>query len=99
MVRLPYCPHPEATQGLSQPRSLLAGKQLQVYKTTALRARAFVQRTTVAFAKNAKRVKYSQASSRPARGRPLFIQVEPDGSDVWRLDVVVDALKDGSVSL
>lgn len=56
------------------------------------------KRNVAAFAKNSKRLKYSQADTRPARGEPLFIQVEPDASDAWRLDVVVDALKSGSVS-
>lgn len=57
------------------------------------------RRDTVAFAKKSKRIKYSQSDSRPVRGEPLFIQVEPDGSDAWRLDAVVDALKAGSVSV
>lgn len=98
MVRVLYAVHPEALPGVRQPPSLPAGKQFRFCKPTALKARPSVQRITVAFAKSAKRVKYSQASSRPARGRSLFIQVEPDGSDAWRLDVVVDALKAGSVS-
>lgn len=99
MVRVLYSCQSEATPGLRQLRNLPAGTQLQSFQITALRFRHFVQRNTVAFAKSAKRVKYSQANSRLARGRPLFIEVEPDGSDVWRLDAVVDALKAGSVSL
>ncbi|KAL3139512.1 hypothetical protein ABBQ38_003835 [Trebouxia sp. C0009 RCD-2024] len=99
MVRVLYAVHPEALPGVRQPPSLPAGKQFRFCKPTALKARPSVQRITVAFAKSAKRVKYSQASSRPARGRSLFIQVEPDGSDAWRLDVVVDALKAGSVGI
>ncbi len=51
-----------------------------------------------AFAKSAKRVKYSQPGGQ-TRGEPLFIQVEPDGSDAWRLDVVIEGLKAGNVSL
>ncbi len=51
-----------------------------------------------AFAKSAKRVKYSQPGGQ-TRGEPLFIQVEPDGSDAWRLDVVIERLKAGNVSL
>ncbi len=51
-----------------------------------------------AFAKSAKRVKYSQPGGQK-RGEPLFISVEPDGSDAWRLDVVIEGLKAGNVSL
>lgn len=51
-----------------------------------------------AFAKSAKRVKYSQPGGQ-TRGEPLFVQVEPDGSDAWRLDVVIERLKAGNVSL
>ena len=57
------------------------------------------KRNNVAFAKSLKRVKYSQANSRPALGEPLFLQVEPDASDAWRLDVVVEGLKSGSVGI
>lgn len=98
MVSLLYSLHSEATQALVQHRSLLAGELRQQSPISLSRSRPLVQRHTVAFAKSAKRAKYSQANSRPSRGQPLFIQVEPDGSDAWRLDVVVDALKSGSVS-
>ena len=97
MVILLHCLHSEATRALGQQRRLLAGERH--HKQISLsRSRPVVQRNIVAFAKSAKRAKYSQTSSLPSQGQPLFIQVEPDGSDVWRLDVVVDALKSGSVS-
>ena len=99
MVNLLHSLHSEATRALVQHRNLLAGELRQQKPTTLSRSRPVVQRSTVAFAKSAKRAKYSQANSRPSRGQPLFIQVEPDGSDAWRLDAVVDALKSGSVSV
>ena len=99
MVNLLYSLHSEATRALVQHRNLLAGDLRQYNPTTLSRSRPVVQRSTIAFAKSAKRAKYSQANSRPSRGQPLFIQVEPDGSDAWRLDAVVDALKSGSVSV
>ena len=34
----------------------------------------------------------------PAR-QQQFVQVEPDGSDAWRLDPVVEALKEGAVGI
>ncbi|DBA67532.1 TPA: hypothetical protein ACH3X2_001810 [Trebouxia sp. C0005] len=51
-----------------------------------------------AFAKSAKRVKYSQPGGQTG-GEPLFIQVEPDGADAWRLDIVVEGLKAGNVGI
>lgn len=97
MVSLLHCLHSEATRALVQQRRLLAGNWHHKHLSRST-SRPVVQRDIVAFAKSSKRAKYSQASSRPSQGQPLFIQVEPDGSDVWRLDVVVDALKSGSVS-
>ena len=51
------------------------------------------------FAKSAKRLKYSHSSDKHARGNPVYIRVEPDGSDLWRLDIAIKLLKDGAVSL
>ena len=99
MVNLLCSLHCEATQAFVQHRSLLAGELQQHSQTSLSRSRPLVRRSVVAFAKSAKRAKYSQTTSRPSKGQPLFIQVEPDGSDAWRLDAVVDALKSGSVSV
>lgn len=52
----------------------------------------------VAFAKSSKRQKYSHSSDKQTRGEPLFVRVEPDGSDIWRLDAIVSLLKSGAVS-
>ena len=52
----------------------------------------------VAFAKSSKRLKYSHSSDKHIRGEPLFIVVDPDGSDLWRLDRVTEMLKSGAVS-
>lgn len=49
-----------------------------------------------AFAKGAKRGKYSQPGGQ-TRGEPLFVQVESNGSDAWRLGVVIEGLKAGNV--
>ena len=38
-----------------------------------------------------------QVGIRPGKNNPLFIAVEPDGSDSWRLDPIVDLLKGGAV--
>lgn len=35
----------------------------------------------------------------PARQQQQFVQVDPDGSDAWRLDPIVDALKEGAVGI
>ena len=33
-----------------------------------------------------------------SRGKgPLYVTVEPDGSDLWRLDPIIDMLKEGAV--
>lgn len=52
----------------------------------------------VAFAKSSKRLKYSHSSDTQTRGEPLFVRVQPDGSDIWRLDAIVGLLKSGAVS-
>ncbi|KAL4432820.1 hypothetical protein ABPG77_008146 [Micractinium sp. CCAP 211/92] len=41
----------------------------------------------------------AKAPERGAGRRQLFVQVEPDGSDSWRLDPVVEALKQGAVGI
>lgn len=33
------------------------------------------------------------------RQQQQYVQVEPDGSDAWRLDPVIDALKEGAVGI
>ncbi len=50
-----------------------------------------------AYQKLQKRLKYSKSGSK--RGEPLVVTVEPDGSDAWRLDQIVDMLKDGAVGV
>lgn len=52
----------------------------------------------LAFAKSSKRLKYSHSSDKQTRGEPLFVRVEPDGSDIWRLDAIISLLKSGAVS-
>jgi hypothetical protein len=47
--------------------------------------------------RNAKRLKYAGVGERLVK-QPLFVSLEPDGSDVWRLDPVVDLLDKGGVS-
>lgn len=32
------------------------------------------------------------------KGQAIVVTVEPDGSDAWRLDQIVDMIKDGAVS-
>lgn len=51
----------------------------------------------VAFAKSSKRLKYSHTRDKQTRGEPLFVKVESDGSDLWRLDTVINMLKTGAV--
>lgn len=50
-----------------------------------------------AYQKLQKRLKYSKSGSK--RSEPLVVTVEPDGSDAWRLDQIVDMLKDGAVGV
>lgn len=45
--------------------------------------------------RSAKRSKYAGTREKTST---LIVTVEPDGSDVWRLDAVVDLLKGGAVS-
>jgi hypothetical protein len=47
--------------------------------------------------RNAKRLKYAGVGERLVK-QPLFVSLEPDGSDVWRLDPVVVLLYKGGVS-
>ena len=40
----------------------------------------------------------AEASSGSSRGKgPLYVTVEPDGSDLWRLDPIIDMLRNGAV--
>ena len=41
----------------------------------------------------------ARAAERPARRQQQFVQVEPDGSDAWRLEPVIEALKEGAVGI
>jgi hypothetical protein len=42
----------------------------------------------------------AKAADRTARRQQQqFVQVEPDGSDSWRLDAVVEAIKGGAVGI
>lgn len=50
-------------------------------------------------AHNTKRTKYNNAWGPRGSRDPLFLEVQPDGSDLWRLDAVVDLLKDGGVGV
>ncbi|PNH07203.1 hypothetical protein TSOC_006364 [Tetrabaena socialis] len=63
--------------------------------TTRLGRRTLV---IVSYQKLQKRLKYSQSAS-GKRGEPLVISVQPDGSDAWRLNEVIDLLKDGAVGI
>lgn len=49
--------------------------------------------------RSAKRLKYAGVGQRMVVGEPLFITVEADGSDTWRLERVVQLLKDGGVGI
>ncbi|PSC72926.1 translation factor-like [Micractinium conductrix] len=40
-----------------------------------------------------------RTAERSSRRQQLFVQVEPDGSDAWRLDPIVDAVKAGAVGI
>jgi 4-alpha-glucanotransferase len=51
----------------------------------------------VSAVKSAKRLKYAGIGQRVVHD-PLFVSVQPDGSDVWRLEPVIELLKDGGVS-
>jgi hypothetical protein len=50
----------------------------------------------VSAVKSAKRLKYAGIGQRVVHD-PLFISLQPDGSDVWRLEPVIELLKDGGV--
>lgn len=52
--------------------------------------------TVVAYQKLQKRLKYSGTQRREA---PLVLTVKADGSDIWRLDEVIDMLKEGAVGV
>lgn len=41
----------------------------------------------------------AKAPERAARRQQQFVQVEADGTDAWRLDPVVEALKAGAVGI
>lgn len=44
-------------------------------------------------------LKTAKRSSEGRRAQPLYLQVEPDGSDAWRLDRVAALLRDGAVGI
>jgi hypothetical protein len=50
----------------------------------------------VSAVKSTKRLKYAGIGQRVVHD-PLFVSVQPDGSDVWRLEPVIELLKDGGV--
>ncbi|EFJ42293.1 hypothetical protein VOLCADRAFT_107339 [Volvox carteri f. nagariensis] len=52
--------------------------------------------TVVAYQKLQKRLKYAGTRK---RNSPLILTVEPDGSDAWRLEQIVDLLKNGAVGV
>lgn len=52
----------------------------------------------VSAVKSAKRLKYAGIGQRAVHD-PLFVSVQPDGSDAWRLEPVIQLLKDGGVSV
>lgn len=50
--------------------------------------------------KSGRRQKYSSiGDTLSAAHQPLFVSVHPDGSDSWRLDPILDILRNGGVSL
>jgi hypothetical protein len=50
----------------------------------------------VSAVKSAKRLKYAGIGQRVVHD-PLFISLQPDGSDVWRLEPVIELLREGGV--
>lgn len=50
----------------------------------------------VAFHKNAKRLKYAGAGQKSGK-EPTVITVDPDGSDLWRLQEVSEMIEQGAV--
>lgn len=44
-----------------------------------------------------RRLKYAGVGQRVNGGEPLFVSVDPDCTDAWRLDRVVELLKEGAV--
>jgi len=51
----------------------------------------------VAAVKNAKRLKYAGVGQRLVQ-EPVFLSLQPDGSDLWRLEPVIQLLREGGVS-
>lgn len=49
-------------------------------------------------ATKARRLKYAGVGQRLVQ-EPLFVTLQADGSDLWRLDPVIDILRNGGVSL
>lgn len=41
----------------------------------------------------------AKTAERPSRRRAQFVSVEPDASDAWRLEPVVEALREGAVGI
>lgn len=47
--------------------------------------------------KSAKRLKYAGVGQRLVHD-PLFVSLQPDGSDTWRLEPIIEIIKNGGVS-
>jgi hypothetical protein len=45
-----------------------------------------------------KTAKRAKTAGDKEKGQAIVVTVEPDGSDAWRLDQIVDMIKDGAVS-
>eukprot|EP01023_Acetabularia_acetabulum_P029802 TRINITY_DN28096_c0_g1_i6.p1 TRINITY_DN28096_c0_g1~~TRINITY_DN28096_c0_g1_i6.p1 ORF type:complete len:255 (-),score=22.44 TRINITY_DN28096_c0_g1_i6:133-897(-) len=51
-----------------------------------------------AYSEKNKRLKYRQMNTQN-RNEPLYVEVQEDGSDAWRLDPVIDILNSGGVGI
>ncbi len=71
-----------------------AGQKLLFRAAQGLRSERTLHRTPV---RAAKRGKGGESGGGRSSG-PLYITVERDGSDLWRLDPVINMLKEGAVS-
>lgn len=75
------------------------GAPWQPIGASALRKLPQQRRQVAAAVRNAKRLKYAGVGQRMVVGEPLFVTVEADASDEWRLERVVQLLKDGGVGI
>jgi hypothetical protein len=67
------------------------GKRVSAHSFNSVRPDVSAKAT-----RTAKRLKYAGVGQRLVK-EPIFLTLEPDGSDTWRLDPIVQLLKDGAV--